>query len=145
MKFNGNLRRQITATTAILMAGALGLVGCGGGETAGYDQAFRDGLDASAGETVTISATVNDDITPTFFSNAGTEDTDVEPLLVMHAEDTAIIQDGLKVKVTGTVREALDIAALEEEMGADLNESALGAWNGEPYLDAAEINVLEDN
>ncbi|WP_035780657.1 hypothetical protein [Arthrobacter sp. H14] len=164
-----------TAAAVILPFAALGLAGCGGGEdTAGpeesadvqditeddgveeseaadsrydaaYDQAFVDEMDTYVSETVTLSAKVNDDITPKFFSIAGTDDTDVEPLLVMHGEDTMDVQDGLTVKVTGTLHKALDIAALEENMGVDLNESALENWNGEPYLEAGEISVLDDN
>lgn len=134
-----------TAAVVVLPFAALGLAGCGGEEEAAYDQAFVEEMDSYISETVTLSAKVNDDITPKFFSIAGTEDSEVEPLLVMHGEDTMDVQDGLTVEVTGMVQEAFDVQAVEENMGVDLNESALENWNGDPYLEATEISVLDDN
>lgn len=135
-----------TAAAVLLPFAALGIAGCGGeGEDAAYDQAFVEEIDSHISETVTLSAKVDDDITPKFFSIAGTEDTEVEPLLVMHGEDTMDVQDGLTVEVTGTVQDAFDVQAVEENMGVDLNESALENWNGDPYLEATEISVLRDN
>ncbi|GAB3526964.1 hypothetical protein GCM10027402_26540 [Arthrobacter monumenti] len=148
---NKDIWLRKTAAAVILPFAALGLAGCGGGEdTAGPEvsadvQDVTEDINSYVSETLTLSAKVNDDITPMFFSIAGTDDTDVEPLLVMHGEDTMDVQDGLTVKVTGTLHKALDIAALEENMGVDLNESALENWNGEPYVEAEKISVLDDN
>jgi hypothetical protein len=53
----------------------------------------------------------------------------------------ADIADGDVVQVTGTVRE-FDLAALEEDLGADLADEEFAAYEGRPVLMASAVNLV---
>lgn len=154
-------RLKKVATTAGMACAALGLAACGDeGDTSGSEQKvsikeLQQTPKEYVGQTVMVSADVNDDISPQAFSIAGTDESSVVPLLVLHLEEeddpeeegetSFDAQDGLPVEVTGTVKGSFDVVALEEKTGKDLNETALENWSGQPYIMATEVDVIGDN
>lgn len=157
------LRRA--AATAVLPFAALTLTGCNGTsgpeegtdvedivqeEAAGanaydsaYNEGFRGQMDTLTGETVTVSATVNEMVSPKSFTIAGTDDTSVDPLLIVTDEDLAEISPGVIVKVTGVVREAFNLPTVEEKMDLEVEDGAMENWDGEPYLQGTGIEILQ--
>ena len=109
-----------------------------------YDQTFYDEMDSYVGEEVTVSADVNEILTPMSFTIAGTDDTTVEALLVLHDMELPEVTAGLTVGVTGTVQEAFDLPTVEEEMGVDLDDAAFEDWDGEPYIEATSVDTSLD-
>lgn len=109
-----------------------------------YDQGFYDDVDTYVGEEVTVSADVNEILTPKSFTIAGTDDTTVEALLVLHDTELPEVTPGLTVGVTGTVQEAFDLPTVEEEMGVDLDDAAFEDWDGEPYIEATSVDTSLD-
>ncbi len=79
-----------------------------------YDTEFYEGVDEYVGEQVTLSADVNEVITPEAFTIAGTEDTTVEALLVVGATGDAQLSPETTVEVTGTVQEAIVVTSVPE-------------------------------
>lgn len=106
-----------------------------------YDATFYDEMNTYVGDEVTLSADVNEVIDATSFTIAGTDDTTVEALLIVHPEDAPEVSPELTVSVTGTVMEAFDLAAVEEEMGVDLDDALYEDWDGEPYVEANSIDT----
>ncbi|WP_026818230.1 hypothetical protein [Arthrobacter castelli] len=149
------------AVAAGIVTAGLGLTACGEEEadTAGSEQKVSiDELlqtpQQYVDQTVVVSADVNDDISPQAFSIAGTDESQIPPLLVIHLEDkndpaeegtSFDPQDGVEVEVTGTVEGSLDVKELEQQSGKDLNETALENWAGQPYLKATDVEVIGDN
>ncbi|WP_422391886.1 hypothetical protein [Arthrobacter sp. N1] len=109
-----------------------------------YDQGFYDDVDTYVGEEVTVSADVNEILTPMSFTIAGTDDTTVDALLVLHDTELPEVTPGLTVGVTGTVQEAFDLPTVEEEMGVDLDDAAFEDWDGEPYIEATSVDTSLD-
>lgn len=106
-----------------------------------YDQGFLDDVDVREGQEVTVSANVNEIITPEAFTIAGTEDTTVDPLLVLHKNAEPELKPDLTVKVTGTVQVAFDLPAVEKDLDVDLDDALFEDWDGKPYLQASEIDT----
>lgn len=156
--------RRASVTAGILAMSALGLTACND-DTAGpetgtdvediqeedeaaldpydgpYDTTFYDDIDSYVGEEVTVSADINEVITPSSFVIAGTEDTDVEPLLVVSADEVSGLEKDLTVAVTGTVHEAFDLTTVEEDLETDLDDDLYDAWDTEPYIEATSIDT----
>ncbi|WP_159617248.1 hypothetical protein [Arthrobacter zhaoguopingii] len=106
-----------------------------------YDSAFYDEMDSYVGEEVTLSADVNEVMSPMSFTIAGTDDTTVEALLVVHDKEMPEVKPELTVSVTGIVHEAFDLPTVEEEMGIDLDDEAFEDWDGEPYVEATSVDT----
>ena len=109
-----------------------------------YDQGFYDDVDTYVGEEVTVSADVNEILTPMSFTIAGTDDTTVDALLILHDTELPEVTPGLTVGVTGTVQKAFDLPTVEEEMGVDLDDAAFEDWDGEPYIEATSVDTSLD-
>lgn len=168
-----NVRLRKTAAALVLPFAALSFVGCGtsgpeegttaeevaeGGDEAAvaegtgalaydgvYDSAFVEDYDSLVGEEVTVSAEVNTIISPNALTIAGTDDTTVEPLLVMHNQgDLPDVQEGLTIGVTGTVKEAFDVVTVEEDLGIDLDDDLYADWEGERYIQANSVDASVD-
>lgn len=91
----------------------------GRGPDGPYDQGFYDDIDdVHKGEEVTVSANVNEILTPEAFTVAGTDDTTVDALLVLHETTQPELRRELTVKVTGTVHTAFDLPAVEKRTSA---------------------------
>ncbi|SDN76047.1 hypothetical protein [Geodermatophilus sp. DSM 45219] len=156
-----------TAAVAVAAVSTLGLSACGG-DTAGteagadvedvveeeppadgpydgvYDSAFYDEVDSYAGEEVTLSADVDEVITPEAFTIAGTDDTSVEALLVVGATGDTELAPETTVGVTGTVMESFVLTDVEEDLGVDLDDALFAEWEQEPYVVAESVAVLEN-
>lgn len=109
-----------------------------------YNTDFNDQYDSLRGETVRVSATVNEIISPEAFTIAGTEDTTVEPILVVTQTPVAELETGVTVAVTGTVGETFAVVATEEELGIDLEDQRFSGWEGERYITATEVELLPE-
>ncbi|TFV57714.1 hypothetical protein E4P41_14095 [Geodermatophilus sp. DF01-2] len=109
-----------------------------------YDTAFYDEIDSYVGQEVVLSADVNEVITPTAFTIAGTDDTSVEALLVVGATENNELAPETTVEVTGTVQQAFVITEVEEEFGIDLDDELFVDWEQEPYVVADTVEVLEN-
>lgn len=106
-----------------------------------YDEAFYANIDeVHAGETVTVSALVNEVISPEVFTIAGTDETTVDALPVLHGEPMDTLESGLDVRVTGVVMTGFDLVAIEDEMGIDLDDELFEEWDGQPYIDATGVD-----
>ncbi|GAA2176986.1 hypothetical protein GCM10009784_25810 [Arthrobacter parietis] len=164
-----NTRKHMSRTRTLALAGilplaALGLTGCNGtsgseegadvedvveedNETAPYngalDSEFYDAYQSYIGEEVTVSADVNEIVSDTSFTIAGTDDTTVEALLVVLEEGTVEVEPGAAVSVTGTVMESFDLPTVEDDTGLDLEEDAYADYDGENYIVASEVDVEE--
>ena len=107
-----------------------------------YDDAFLDDYDGYVGETVTVSADVNEIVSPESFTIAGTDETTVEPLLIVHDGSAEEVAEGLTVKITGVVHESFDLPTVEEDMDLDLqDDEAFDDWDGARYIEATSIDT----
>jgi hypothetical protein len=100
-----------------------------------------DADDAEEGDRVIISANVNDIISPLSFTIAGTDETTVDALLVIHDGKISGVEPGLTVQVTGIVHRDFDVAAAEKETGLDLDGALHEQWQGETYIAASQIDA----
>lgn len=100
------------------------------------DEDVLENPDAYVGEAVTVTAEVHRVIDETAF-RIGTPD---GSLLVVTASQPPIVEQGERVRVTGTVHDSFDIAEFENENDVDLDEDLLSDLNleEEPYL-AADV------
>ncbi|MFC3300629.1 hypothetical protein FJV46_06655 [Arthrobacter agilis] len=105
-----------------------------------YDQSWYDDNESYVGEEVTLSADVNEVIDPTAFTIAGSDDTTVDELLIVHPENLPEVSPELTVAVTGTVKEDFDLVTVEEELGVDLDDALYEDRDGENYVHATEID-----
>lgn len=156
-----NLGRPRRTALAVSAAGlGLGvLAGCGG-DTAGPEtgasvgeiqndqapaEAAENDVMSFVGQTVTVSAEVNEIIAPDAFTIAGDGFFGGEPLLIVSPPGGPAVQEGSPVQVTGTVRQAFDLPAVEQEFGFDLDDNLFGAYSGEPYIAASNIDPTLEN
>ncbi|RZU31926.1 hypothetical protein [Blastococcus saxobsidens] len=105
-----------------------------------YTTRFAGEVRSYDGQTVVLSADVNRVLGPAAFSLAGTDDTTIEPLLVV-APDASEVRADSTVAVTGTVRLSFDLAAVEEETGTDLDDEQLERFDGRPYVTAGRVET----
>ncbi|GAA2176925.1 hypothetical protein GCM10009784_25500 [Arthrobacter parietis] len=106
-----------------------------------YDQNFWDELTIYFGEEVTLSAQVKQPLDPRAFTIAGMDDTTVNPLLVVHDGEVPQLEPGQSLIINGTVHEYLDVEAVEEELGVDLDDTVYEQWEDDPYLLATSVKV----
>ncbi|WP_150309057.1 hypothetical protein [Planctomonas psychrotolerans] len=110
-----------------------------------YDQAFYDDFDAVyLGGIVSVTAVVNDVVSPEAFTLAAADDTSVTELLVLHDGSATNVEPDADVRVTGTAEENFIITDAEESMGVDLDDDAFSEWEGMPYIDANTIDGSVD-
>lgn len=99
-----------------------------------FDQSFYDELNIYFGEDVTLTAQIEKVLSPHAFTITGADDASADPLLVVHAEELPPLEPQTPVVVGGPVREYFDLAAVEEELGEDLDDSLFENWQNEPFL-----------
>ena len=112
-----------------------------------YGNDFYDSIVDYADTEVILSANVGEVLSDEAMTIAGTEDTSVEPLLVIHEEPVADLEADLTIQVTGIAYEEFEIADVEERTGLDLDDEQFEEWEGEPYVEATQIDSspeLED-
>ncbi|WP_150306437.1 hypothetical protein [Planctomonas psychrotolerans] len=106
-----------------------------------YDQTFYDDVeDVHAGQFVTVTALVNQVVTPEAFTIAGGDNTTVDELLVLHEGTVEGLEPELDVSVSGTAEVAFVLVDVEESMGIDLDDDAFAEWEGLPYIDATTVD-----
>lgn len=149
-----------SGVAALMAAAALVLGGCGddtaGGEAGAdvediqRDQAVGDAAgDARVfddpqpfvGRQVTVSADVNRIISPHAFTIAGTENTALEPLLVLYNGNAQLTPDSV-VQVTGTVKQGFRIAEAEGFVGTDLDDGLFTDFENDPYIQASSVSPI---
>lgn len=94
------------------------------------------------GQTVTVSAEVNDLISTQAFTIAGTLQTGADELLIVSAGGGPAVTEDSAVEVTGTVLERFDVVGAEEFVGADLDDGLFTDRNGEPYIQADTVELI---
>ncbi|GAA3710821.1 hypothetical protein GCM10022377_25490 [Zhihengliuella alba] len=109
--------------------------------TAVADPDLFDDVDSFIGQEVTVSADVNTVIDGTSFTIAGTGDASVDELLVVAPGEEAGVSEDSSVRVTGTVEESFDVAAVEEELGVSLDGTEYEEWQGQRYLLASRVDL----
>ncbi|WP_337061066.1 hypothetical protein [Kineococcus sp. G2] len=108
-----------------------------------YDGTFYDDVNTYVGQEVTVSAEVDSVVSPNAFVIAGTEDTTVDPMLVVGATEVSGLSEGTLVEVTGTVHEAFDLPQVEEDTGVDFEDDLFNDYDAEPYIVATTVEVPE--
>ncbi len=106
-----------------------------------YGEDFFESITDYIDTEVVLSATVGEVLSDTALTIAGTEDTTVEPLLIIHAEPVDGLERDIVVQVTGIPYSRLGIAEVEERMGLDLDDEQLAEWEGQPYVEATRIDT----
>ncbi|WP_169079113.1 hypothetical protein [Microcella alkalica] len=109
-----------------------------------YDAEFVGDYDGYLGETVTLSADVDEIVSANAFTIAGTDDTTVEALLVVHDGTMADIEEGLAVQVTGEVEEGFDVMTVEDDLGVELDDDAYADWEDDRFIRADSIENVTD-
>ncbi|MDT0275472.1 hypothetical protein [Blastococcus goldschmidtiae] len=99
-----------------------------------YGEDFRDDIAGYEGQEVTLEAAVDQVISPVAFTITAPDGDDVEPTLVIVEEPVIDLAPGAEVVVAGVPHEEFDLAAVEEELGAELPEEELEEWDDEPYV-----------
>ncbi len=105
-----------------------------------YDSDFETDVTSYEGETVTVSAEIDEILGDQAFTIAGTEDTDVEPLVVIHKDVMENLEAGTVVEVTGVVHKALDVPKVEDAIETDMDDVVLEDFEAEPYIEATNID-----
>lgn len=155
------LRRP--AAAGLVLASVTALAGCGQDGTGGsgtgasvgqdrpeadteaydgpYTTRFAAEVQSYDGRTVTLSADVNRALAPGAFTLAGTDDTTIEPLLVLAPDEGTEVRADHSVAVTGTVHLSFDLTSVEEETGTDLDDELLERFDGKPYVTAGRVET----
>lgn len=138
----GVAARPLLACLLVMAAVSL-TTACGntaGTETGVSIDDIQDDPDAYIGREATVSAHVKEDVSPSTFTIAGDEFSDVPALLVV-ARTANVFEDEV-VTVTGTVRR-FDVAQVEHELGVDLSEAVHREFAGKPCLLASRVERPE--
>ena len=110
------------------------------GTLGAFDTGYSD-VQNYVGQQVTVSADVNDVISPTAFTIAGTENTTVDELLVLHAQGGPTVTPDSAVQVTGPVRQGFSIPQAEQFVGVDLDDGLFTDWEGQNYIEASSVDT----
>ncbi|MCK6210407.1 hypothetical protein KZX45_07620 [Georgenia sp. EYE_87] len=106
-----------------------------------YDSAFYQTIAEYDGEEVTVIGRVDEVVSPTSFTMAGTEDTEVGPLLIVDVGAVGGFEPDMVVAVSGIVHEAFDLETVEQRFNTDLDDELHEEWNGGPYIEAVTIGM----
>lgn len=109
-----------------------------------YDDEFFAEIESLDGQEVTVSAKIDTIVNDQALTIAGTDDTTVDPLLIIHGTGQPELEEGEAVVVTGEVHYVFNLPVVEESMGLDLNDDDLGEWDLQPYIAADTIDPLAD-
>lgn len=133
----GDVAASSPAAEPSMSAGAMGYNGV-------YDQTFYDGADAYAGQEVTVSAEVTENISTDTFVIGGADGTAVDPLLIVEESEVPSMVEGEVVQLTGTVQQDFDVVAAEELLGLELEDELYADYVGEPYLSITSGEVIDE-
>jgi hypothetical protein len=107
----------------------------------GFGEEFDD-AQSFVGQTVTVSADVNEVLAPGVFTIAGTENTTMEPLRVV-ADPATDVEEDVAVQVTGTVMtfDPNDLSEIEGVLGDEFDESVFEDFEeSEPFILATALS-----
>ena len=104
-----------------------------------YDADFHTDVEAYADQEVTLSAAVDQVVSPVAFTITGPDGEEVEPLLVVSTEPITGLEPGDDLLVAATPHRELDIPELESVLGSALEDELYEEWEGEPYLTATIV------
>ncbi|MEX5261681.1 hypothetical protein [Kocuria sp. CPCC 205263] len=107
-----------------------------------YNRDFSDDRALYEGQEVTLTGEVDDVVSPNALQLSDPDDVELGSLLVLHDADLPELQDGALVELTGTLQASLDVAAAEEDLGADLGDE-LADMEGESYVRATDVTVTQ--
>ncbi len=105
-----------------------------------YDESFYDDIESLDGQTVTVSANVKQIISANGFTIAGTDETTVDELLIVHDGDYPELEPGLTVAVTGTVHHMFMVDEVDAE-GIGRDEEIYVDWENTPYIEATNVDI----
>lgn len=107
----------------------------------GADAGTADDVNRYVGQQVTVSAEVNEIVSPSAFTIAGTAGSGgADELLIVANQPGTLVEEESVVAVTGTVREGFDIAAVEAEYGFDDDDALYSTFAGQLYIVADSID-----
>lgn len=122
-------------------AGAGAGVNEGVGADVDADAVAEDDVNRYLGQRVTVSAEVNEVLSPNSFTIAGTAGSGgAGELLIISNDPGVLVEEENAAAVTGTVRQAFDLAAVESEFGVDYDDTLYGDYDGQPYIVAESID-----
>lgn len=158
---NSPLKRTRLLGAVAALGLAFALTACGGGgdaaEAGASPQAQGTGINADiedvqigtisgdpeafVGDRVRVKGTVTEVIGLYAFL-LGSENPDVEPLLVVGAEKN-VVDKGDVVTVTGEVASKFGVTDVEDELGVDLDDPLFEPYEGENYVRATQVLPAE--
>lgn len=110
-----------------------------------YTDEFYEDAESLDGQTVVVSAKVNEVIDENSFTIAGTDETTVEELLIVHDGIFPDVEEGAVVQVTGVVHYLFAIEDVEGEFGITLDEDLFVDFEASPYIAATDIDAIVDD
>lgn len=115
-----------------------------GGYVGAYDEAFHAELSSYTGRQVSLTGQVGDVIrSRSAYELIHPTASDLDPLLVSAAYAVPDLQVGDTVRVTGTLREGFTPPVVEEAVEGDEEAGFYDQHRGQPYLDEAELEILD--
>jgi hypothetical protein len=109
-------------------------------ESLSFDE-VSDDLAGRAGEEVTVTAQVDDVVTDQVFTITSLDGTTLEPIVVVGAETSEVIEADTPIRVTGVVADTFVLTDVEETVGIQLDDEILGNFENRPYLEATHIET----
>lgn len=107
------------------------------GEVLRFEELAED-LDDLVGDEVSVTATVDEVVTPGVFAITGE---DPESMVVVDVAPEEDVETDTEVVVTGTVQPGLDDLEVEDLLATQLDDELLNDWEGEPFLEADEVDT----
>ncbi|MFI7494917.1 hypothetical protein ACH9D2_09400 [Kocuria sp. M4R2S49] len=109
-----------------------------------YNRQFYDDRAVYEGQDVTLSAEVEEVVSPSALTVGDPDDLTLDPLLVVHDLDVPDLQEGQTLEVVGMVQEGFEVAAAEEQLGVDLEDALFEDHVGDPWLHATDATVTAE-
>lgn len=111
-----------------------------------YDADFLGDYDGYLGETVTITAEVEQLVSENAFTVVDPDDASVEELLIVHdGADAESLEEGAVVDVTGEVEEGFDVMTVEDNLSIDLDDEEYDDWADQRYIRADLVEVAVED
>lgn len=107
------------------------------GEVLTFEELAED-VDSRIGDEVSVTATVDEVVTPGVFSITGE---DPESMVVVDVAADEDVATDTEVVVTGTVRPGLDASEVEDVLQTQLEDELLNDWEDEPFIEADEVDT----
>ena len=102
---------------------------------------ISDDLESRVGEKITVTAMVEDVITPGVFTINAIDGNTLEPIAVVDARPGEDLEAGSEVVVTGTVHDSFIPNEVENLLDVQLEDELLSGYETRPYLRATEVRT----